>query len=184
MKPSQELSKVETQSNILSVYGTRADFLNTFHVCNQIKFTNHTKECYFGKAPTLAELNTAYGSGTAEEFLTYQFVDLSEYCGVKEKLSANQLFQLAQLVAEDYKYLKVTEIMLFCRQFKMARYGLFYGSADPMIISNSLLKFSAERKKIRASRMIDDAKKQVNDSRQNENTMSYEDYLKLKNKKS
>ena len=74
--------------------------------------------------------------------------------------------------------------MLFCRQFKMARYGLFYGSADPMVISNSLLKFSAERKKIRASRMIDDAKKQVNDSRQNENTMSYEDYLKLKNKKS
>lgn len=74
-----------------------------------------------------------------------QLAELSEYAGVKEKLTTRQLTDTALLIQQMYGHFKVTELMLFFRQFKSGRYGRFYGSVDPMLIMTALETFAGER---------------------------------------
>lgn len=103
--------------------------------------------CYFGAAPTLSEINAAFGSNTASAWLVPQLYNLSEYCGCKEKLTGNVLKECAQVIANEYYFLKVSELMLFFYRFKFGKYGRFYGSVDPMIITTALQSFMKERDK-------------------------------------
>lgn len=107
--------------------------------------TADADRCFNGTAPSLGLVNAAYGNGTSEEWLVYQLTDLSEFSGSRDKLTPRQIGQLAELIAADYYYLSVAELMLFCRRFKMGRYGRFYGSVDPIIITGSLRQFVRER---------------------------------------
>lgn len=133
-------------SELVARYGDKNRFLQTFHVNNQITYTNDEQRCHFGKAPTLAQVSKAYGSQTTEEWLIYQIVDLSEFCKLKSKLTSTQVKQTAQLIMHAYGYLKVTEIMLYFRRFKFGQYGRFYGSVDAMIILDCIKKFCNERR--------------------------------------
>lgn len=133
-------------SDVVERYGDKNRFLQTFHVNNQITYTNDEQRCHFGKAPTLAQVSKAYGIQTTEEWLIYQIVDLSEFCKLKSKLNSTQVKQTAQLIMHAYGYLKVTEIMLYFRRFKFGQYGRFYGSVDAMIILDCIKKFCNERR--------------------------------------
>ena len=126
-------------------YGDKMGFIATFHVDRQMRFTKDESRCYFGQAPTMGMVNTGYGDGTAQAWLTTQLADLSEFCGAKEKITASQIEQLADLIAEDYHWLKVTEVMLFFRKFKKGEYGRFYGCVDPLIITTALREFLRDR---------------------------------------
>lgn len=133
-------------SELVARYGDKNRFLQTFHVNNQITYTNDEQRCHFGKAPTLAQVSKAYGSQTTEEWLIYQIVDLSEFCKLKSKLTSTQVKQTAQLIMNAYGYLKVSEVMLYFRRFKFGQYGRFYGSVDAMIILDCIKKFCNERR--------------------------------------
>jgi len=78
---------------------------------------------------------------TAAAWLSIQLADLGRFCGARDKLSDEQLSQTAQMISEDFFYLKVTELMLFFRWFKSGRYGKFYGTIDPMTITTALRQF-------------------------------------------
>jgi hypothetical protein len=118
-------------------------------------------------SPTLTELNATYGQNTASMFLVPQLFNISEFCGVKEKLTDNQIQELAQLIAVSYPWLKVKEIMTFCKQFKLGQYGQFYGTVDPMIITRALKEFLsyradvyAEYEEFKAQRRLEEERKQ------------------------
>lgn len=149
--PSQQSSAQSLQgtSKVATIlqhkYGNRQRFLEIFHVTEQTKLTRDPERCYFGQAPTMGMVNTAYGKGTAQEWLTYQLTDLSEFSGAKEKITANQIKQLADIIATDYHWLKVSEVMLFFRQFKRGEYGKFYGAVDPLTITTALREFLRDR---------------------------------------
>ncbi len=98
-----------------------------------------------GRYPLLADFRMCYGKGAAESWLMIQLNDLSEYSGVRLKLTTMQLEETARTILREYHYLKVTEIMLFLRKCKCGVYGKFYGSVDPMVITSALRKFVAER---------------------------------------
>lgn len=51
----------------------------------------------------------------------------------------------ANVIATEFYYLSVTELMLFFHRFKSGRYGRFYGSVDPLVITTSLRDFLYER---------------------------------------
>ena len=133
-------------SEIVARYGDKNRFLQTFHVNNQITYTNDEQRCHVGTAPTLTQVSKAYGIQTTEEWLIYQIVDLSEFCKLRSKLTDTQVKQTAQLIMHAYGYLKVTEIMLYFRRFKFGQYGRFYGSVDAMIILDCIKKFCNERR--------------------------------------
>lgn len=151
---SNELEKQPTslthccprKAEIMAKYGSSAkEFLLTVTPAQQSVLYKNIHDCYFGDYPTLGELNGTYSPKAAQAWLIPQLVDLSEYCGVKEKFTTNQLNQCSDIIASDYFYLKVSEIMLFFARFKRCCYGRFYGSVDPLIITEALKKFCRER---------------------------------------
>ena len=135
-------------SEIKSKYGNTArDFLLAVTPVQQSILYKNIEDCYFGDYPTLSELNMAYSPKVAQAWIIPQLVDLSEFCGVKEKFTQNQLNQCSDIIANDFFYLKTSEIMLFFAKFKRCCYGRFYGSVDPLVIIESLKKFCIERNK-------------------------------------
>lgn len=146
-KEQQTLSPVlkKKKELMLARFGDRQKFLQAFNPDLQIAICKDVELCLFGDAPTLAELNVFYGEMTATIWLVPQLYDLSEFCGCKNKLEDKQLEQCASVIAAEYSYLKVSEIMLFLHKFKSGRYGRFYGSVDPITITTSLRDFIRER---------------------------------------
>jgi len=127
-------------------YGSFAQFCDTFSVANQARFTQPAlvERCFFGTAPTLGMVGATWDGmtgNTAAAWLSIQLADLGRFCGARDKLSDEQLSQTAQMISEDFFYLKVTELMLFFRWFKSGRYGKFYGTIDPMTITTALRQF-------------------------------------------
>lgn len=130
---------------MLEKHGDAKQFMVRFNPKSQREVCADTKMCIMGDYPTLAEVRTAYGSKIPSAWLVPQLYDLSEYCGCKDKLSVNTLEELASVIAEEFYFLKISEVMLFLRRFKAGRYGRFYGRVDPLIIMQSLREFIKER---------------------------------------
>lgn len=103
------------------------------------------EDCYFGDYPALSELDVKIGDRFSAAWLMAQLHDLSEYCGCKDKLEGHALRQCASIMATDFNYLKVTEVLLFLHRFKSGRYGRFFGSIDPIVITSSMREFLGER---------------------------------------
>jgi len=129
----------------LEKYGDENSFLLKFSPAKQLEICNNMELCFFGDFPTLSELNQVYYDGMTVEWLMPQLTNLSEYCGCKDKLTISQLHQCAFVIASEFYWLKVSEIMLFCHFFKSAKYGRFYGSVDPLVITSALRMFINDR---------------------------------------
>lgn len=110
-----------------------------------MKLCSDAQECFFGDYPTLAQIKVCYGDNAPKMWLIPQLYNLSEYCGVKDKLQGTALEETAFVIAAEYYYLKVTELMLFFHRFKCGRYGRFYGNVDPLVITTSIREFILER---------------------------------------
>lgn len=146
----------------------------------QIAFANNQENAVMGNYPTLNDINTAYGNGFAVEWLLPQINNLSTHTGAKN-LTQEQQYDLARIIATEYKFLKVTEMLLFFYRFKTGRYGRFYGSVDPMVITCALREFLQERNSLIYS--YEQKRRQEERERQSEGTISYEEYLSLKKQK-
>ena len=138
-------SNSSMRNSLLATYGNQGEMLIALSPAMQHELYKNKADCWFGKWPTLAELNQAYNTKTAQAWLIPQLTDLSEFCGAKGKLTANQLTQCAEIIATDYYYLKVSELMLFFSNMKRSKYGRFYGAIDPMIILSAMDDFLQER---------------------------------------
>lgn len=129
-------------------YGDREQFMLTFTSSHEAAYCRHVERCIFGSAPTLSQVNTAYGANTSAAWIITLLTDVSEFCGCKEKITKEQTDTLADIIALNYGYLKVTEMMLFFWWFKGGRYGKFYGAVDPMVITAALRDFVKDRNAI------------------------------------
>lgn len=130
-------------------YGqTPENLLTRFNPDNQLQFCRDIDRVHFGKAPRIGAVIAAYGRGTAESWMICQLNDLSLFAGCKEKLTARQINETAQMIVETYPHYNLTEFMLFFQRFKRCKYGRFYGSVDPMIILQALNMFNEERRQV------------------------------------
>lgn len=141
----QSLSQNCLQRTMVKRYGDRQQFMMTFTCDHEKEYCRHAERCVLGKAPTLNQVNAAYGSNTSAAWLVPLLYDVSEFCGCKDKLTKRQLEELAYIMSTNYGYLKVTEVMLYCWWFKGGRYGKFYGNVDPMVITTTLRDFIKDR---------------------------------------
>lgn len=105
-----------------------------------------------GTAPTLEAVSVTYTQEYARNWLCLHIYELGEYCGVRAKMLPGQIISLCNMILGEYGYLKVTEVMLFIHDFKMAKIRDrkgdvigFYGSADPAIVSKALAEWERHR---------------------------------------
>lgn len=107
-------------------------------------------------------------------WLLPQLYNLSEYCGVKNKLEGTPLLECASIIGNVYHYLKVSELMLFFYKFKAGKYGRFYGNVDPMIITSSLQLFVRERNEFYFKYDQEQREKEYEESRKR--AVTYQEY--------
>lgn len=164
-------------------YGNAASFLSTFPPEMQVTAARYTERAYFGKAPSLAAVSYGYGEQTTLVWLCLLLENVNLFAGVKEKMPVARQKELAALIAVEYPYLKVTELLLFFHRLKCGRYGRFYGTVDALFISSALIQFMDERRtetnRYKAARLKET---QVAASPSSEG-ITYEEYLLLKQKR-
>lgn len=176
---SQALSPILAQRiNQLKVScgETIEEYLVAVNPSTQLEVCQNERDCYLGEFPTLGLLRTAYGKEAATMWLLPQLYNLSEYCGVKNKLEGTPLLECASIIGNVYHYLKVSELMLFFYKFKAGMYGRFYGNVDPMIITSSLQLFVRERNDFLFK--YDQEQREKDQEESLKNAVTYEEYCK------
>lgn len=159
----------------------RDKFLRDYKPDAQSVLCDDRDLCFFGEFPTIAKIGARWGRSTASAWLVPQLANLSEFCGCKNKISPEQLKECAMLIAQNYFFLKVTELMLFFNRFKQGRYGHFYGSVDPLVIMTALQDFMRER-----NDAIFDHESELNRRRMEARKgqgITYDEYLRRKEQK-
>lgn len=147
--------------NLLAVYRNEDYFLACFNPGRQVEFTKDLVSTFRGEAPSLGLVARAFGENARDNWLDIQITELAAFSGCKDKLTDHQIQSLIDIVAEEYHYLKVTEIMYFFRKFKTGDYGKFYGAVDPLTITCALKEFCEDRRTIlsRLEKEEDDKRK-------------------------
>jgi len=158
---------------LIAKYGERDNFLKTYNPEYQREIVGNAEKCFFGDFPKLSQL-VGYGKNMPVVWLIPQLFNLSEYCGCKDKLNAEQIRECAFTISTEFNYLKVSEIMLFLHRFKSGKYGRFYGSVDPLVITTSLRDFLRERG------AAYDEHHQAETQKQEQTWVTWEDYCKMK----
>lgn len=178
---SQDLDR-KTQL-VKAKYGDLDNCLQIFNPDNQATLAKrHNDSWITADVPTLALLNQTYGKTASVQWLVVQIYNLSEFCGCKDKLSTAQIHELSRIIDTSYYHLKLTELMMFFFNFKMGKYGKFYGAVDPMVITCALREFMDERN----SRIdqVENERRRKQEEKEMKNAVSYEEYLKMKGKTS
>ena len=145
----------------------------------QPAFARKEDVAIMGDYPTLTDICQAYGPMFAAKWLMPQIADMSLFVGAKN-LTQRQQMQLAEVIATEYHYLKVTELLLFFYRFKTGRYGHFYGAVDPMVVTCALRTFVQERNDLIAQYEQEQRERENEAERVANPPITYEEYLKLK----
>ncbi|MGM9698937.1 MAG: DUF6633 family protein [Prevotella sp.] len=109
----------------------------------QVDFAVNEKTTIMSDYSTLDMLNMAYGKSSSAEWLTIHLAELNTFSGSK-KMDDNQTKSLSKILAQEYKDMKYSVIMLFFYKFKCGYFGKLWGKVDPMAITCSLREFIAE----------------------------------------
>lgn len=128
----------------LQKYHDRQNFMTQLNPDAQIIAAQHKERAFFGDAPTLAVMRHAFGENFPVMWLMPQIFEICEFTGVK-KIDEAQNLATARVIAQEYGYLKASELLLFFYRFKTGKYGRFYGTVDPMVIMTALSEFMRER---------------------------------------
>lgn len=129
-------------------YGNRENFLQVMNPAVQRYAARNPERCFLGEAPSLALINHTYGSNTATMWLIAQLVDLVAFTNSRQLLNDQQVAMVSEMIAQEYGNLKCSELMLFFHWFKLGKYGHFYGSVDPMLITTAINKFMHDRNEV------------------------------------
>lgn len=96
-----------------------------------------------GDYATLEMLDDAFGNGSSAAWLVLQLANLNKFSGTKN-MDDGQTEGLAYLLAQEYRKLKVSQVLLFFFRFKCGDFGKFWGKVDPMVITCALKDFLSE----------------------------------------
>lgn len=132
----------------------------------QVEFAVDEKKTIMADFSTLDMLNMAFGESSSSEWLTIHLADLNTFSGSKN-MDDNQTKSLSKLLAQEYRDVKYSVIMLFFYKFKCGHLGNFWGKVDPMVITCSLRDFVAECCKKRQEYLNEEFA--IQQSKENEN---------------
>lgn len=161
---------------VISRYGDVDRFMGVFTCGRERDYCAHAERCVLGTAPTLGQVGAAYGANAPAAWLIPFLWDVSEFCGCREKLTRRQMEELAYLIAREWHWLKVTELMLFFWRMKSGCYGRFYGNIDPMVMTTALRAFVKDRNDIIARHDAETLEEKFSEWKRR--AVSYEEHLR------
>ena len=156
---------------------------NKFSYANKNSFVAIPMDCFRRDSPSLVRIDITYGKGSAANWLFGVLQGMFVFLGVtNDKFSKEQIYNLAQNIASNYKTLKVVEILLFVSRFETGMYGRFYGDTSyALAVGEALKQFMVEREHYYADIERERAKKKIEESKKG--TVTFEEYKRMKEAK-
>lgn len=146
--------------------------------------TENPIEVFRRDTPSLVRMDVTYGKGSASAWLYDILQATFLFLGVtNEKFAKEQVYDLARVIANQYKSLKTAELMLFISRFKAGRYGRFYGETSyALVITEALKTFMEERNDFYQQVEREEIDKKIAEEKKKP-TMSFEEWKKEKEAK-
>ena len=132
---------------IVKKYGSFEKLCNTFSYVAMNDITENPIEVFRRDTPSLVRMDVTYGKGSSSAWLYDILQATFLFLGVtNDKFAKEQVYDLARVIASQYKSLKTAELLLFISRFKAGRYGRFYGDTSYALVMTEALKtFMEER---------------------------------------
>lgn len=125
-------------------YADITGFMEAYNPSRQMDMCADKEDCVLGSYPKLRDLDSQYGPKAAAQWIIPQLDSLNKYTGAKMTLDKYQLAEVSMIIANEYSWLKVSDVMLFVYLFKTGRYGKIYGALDPTALMAALRTFAHE----------------------------------------
>ena len=156
---------------------------NKFSYANKNNFVAVPMDCFRRDSPSLVRIDITYGKGSSANWLFGVLQGMFVFLGVtNDKFSKEQIYNLAQNIASNYKTLKVVEILLFVSRFETGMYGRFYGDTSyALTVGEALKQFMVEREHYYADIERERAEKKIAESKKD--AISFEEYKRMKEAK-
>ena len=139
--PERQAWLDKRKDEIIALHGDAKEFALRFNPDIQVSCALNLEKSLTGNAPTLRQLEYAYGVKGIRAWFSIQFENLNKFVGVANKMTVEQMQMLADIFIVKVPYLKASEILLFFYKFKSGDLGDLYGSVDPLKISTALNEF-------------------------------------------
>ena len=102
----------------------------------QVDFAVNEKNTIMSDYSTLDMLNMAYGKRSSAEWLTIHLAELNIFSGSKQ-MDNEQTKSLSKILAQEYKDVKYSVMMLFFYKFKCGYFGRFWGKVEYGLLVNA-----------------------------------------------
>ena len=139
--PETQVWLDKRKDEIIALHGDAKEFALRFNPDIQVSCALNLERSLTGNAPTLRQLEYAYGVKGIRAWFSIQLENLNKFVGVANKMTVEQMQMLADIFIVKVPYLKASEILLFFYKFKSGDLGELYGSVDPLKLSTSLNEF-------------------------------------------
>lgn len=139
--PERQVWLDKRKDEIIAIHGDAKEFALRFNPDIQVSCALNLEKSLTGNAPTLRQLEYAYGVKSIRAWFSIQLENLNKFVGVSNKMTVEQMQMLADIFIVKVPYLKASEILLFFYKFKSGDLGELYGSVDPLKLSTSLNEF-------------------------------------------
>jgi hypothetical protein len=94
---------------------------------------------------SLALINKKVGKSISINIIKIWLVKLNEYLNISRKMNPDQINETADLIYDEFYYLKISDIALLMKRIKTGYYGQFYESIDGMKLMDMFYKYAQER---------------------------------------
>jgi hypothetical protein len=119
-------------------------------------------DCLNSQSSSLFKMNEKYGEKNTKLLMVTMFVDLSEFLGVKNKLSSSNIEYLVDTLCCHYSWLTMADINYVIDKAKRGKYGELYENLTAAKIFKWFDDYTDERCNAAEQRSIDESNKMRN----------------------
>lgn len=94
---------------------------------------------------SLAKIKKKVGEKVSLAIIKVWLVNLNDFLNIKNKMLTYQIDETAQIIFDEFYYLKMSDISLVFKRIRTGYYGSFYESIDGMKILDMFYKYAQER---------------------------------------
>jgi hypothetical protein len=165
-------------------YPTLKHLSADFNPSHSAVYSRYPSRCVNGNAPVLADINNAYGENASVQWLIAHIAAFQESINVPNKMLPAQYAGLAETIAQEFHFLKTTDIILFLNHLAAGRYNVdFHGYVEPDIILEALRSQYLHYRYRLINQEEERREKEKQKSQPVEKTMTYAEWKKLQKQK-
>lgn len=94
---------------------------------------------------SLAAIRKKVGKKISLNIIKIWIIKLNDFLNISRKMTPPQIEETADMIYDEFYYLKVSDIALLMKRIKTGHYGQFYESIDGMKLMDMFFEYAQER---------------------------------------